>query len=109
MKKILLVLVAVVFSFSVYAQKAEEIKVSELPKKITSWVSQTFKKDAVERAAKVMDNKILLGYCAAVTTEGRKTIFVFDKNGNFLEKIGRMKELQRVFKPAQPSNQPVKK
>jgi len=106
MKKLLSIIAIMFFSFSVYAQKTEEIKVSELPKNVTAWIAQNLKKTPVERAGKVMDNKTLLGYCAGVQTKGRKIIFVFDKNGKYLEKIGKMTELQRIFPVAKPVTQP---
>jgi hypothetical protein len=110
MKKILLTIVAVVFGISVFAQKGEEIKKSELPKNITTWISQNFKKPSIERAAKVTDNKNLLGYCVSVDTKGRKTILVFDKNGKYLEKVQKVADAQNVLKPAQPQpTPPVKK
>jgi hypothetical protein len=109
MKKLLVAIVTLVFAVSVFAQKGEEIKTSELPKNITTWINQNFKKPSIERAAKVTENKNILGYCVSVDTKGRKTILVFDKNGKYLEKVQKIADAQNVLKPAQPQPTPPAK
>ena len=103
MKKLLLFIALIAFSFSVYAQKAEEIKPTELPKNVTGWISQNFKGYTTTRAVRITENKVVAGYCAVVASEGRKLILVFDKNGKFLEKVRKMTEVQNVLKPATPA------
>ncbi len=109
MKKLFVFFAVLSFSFSVYAQKSEEIKASALPKTITSWISKNFKKSTTEKAVKIMDNKTLLGYCVVVAADGRKTVFVFDKNGKYLDRIKKITDLQGILKPTQTVTQPVKK
>ena len=109
MKKLFVFIAALTFVFTVYAQKPEEIKVSALPKNVTAWIIQNFKKATMDKAVKVTDNKNLLGYCVVVATDGRKMIFVFDKNGKYLNKIKKMAEVQNILKPAQPATQPARK
>lgn len=105
MKKLFIFLTAICFSFSVYAQKAEEIKVSVLPKNVTGYITQNMKKATMERAAKLVYNKNTVGYCVSVAANGRKSIFVFDKNGNYLDRVKRMSDVQGVFKTAKPQTQ----
>jgi hypothetical protein len=109
MKKLLIVLTALIFACSVYAQKAEQIKSSELPKTTLGWLNQKFPGAPIEKAAKVSENKNVVGYCAVVSTKGRKLILVFDKNGNFIEKVKKIEDAQALLKPAQPATQPAKK
>jgi len=109
MKKLIALFAAISLSIAVYAQKAEEIKVSALPKTTTSWITQNFKGGTIERAAKVTDGKKVIGYCASVEADKRKMILVFDKNGKYLNRVKKMADIEGVLKPAPVQTQPPKK
>ena len=55
MKKILFVVIAVIFSVIVYAQdrKMSEIKTSQLPKGVTEFISKNFPGATIYRAGKI--------------------------------------------------------
>ena len=108
MKKLIALFAVISFSIALYAQKAEEIKVSALPKNTTAWVTQNFKGGTIERAAKVTDGKKVIGYCASVEADRRKMILVFDKNGKYLNRVKKMTDIEGVLKPA-PAQAPPKK
>jgi hypothetical protein len=109
MKKVIAFLIAIFFTLAVYSQQTEEIKVSALPKATTAWLAQNFKESTPNRAAKVLENKAVLGYVASISDKGRKTILVFDKSGQYLGRAKKVSEIGGILKPAKPQAQPPKK
>jgi hypothetical protein len=116
MKKLLAFISATIITLSCMAQNSEEIKPSALPKNVTTFVSTTFKKSTIERAAKVYENKVILGFVAYVTHNGHKMILVFDKGGNYISRARKAKDIPGILKPAKAPAQtgktptpPVKK
>jgi hypothetical protein len=109
MKKVILLFAALAFTVSVFAQKPDEIKPSDLPKNVTSWISQNFKKSTIERAGKATENKNVLGYIVSINSNGRKMILVFDKNGKYIDKVRKAEEAQALLKPSTTTTPPPKK
>ncbi len=78
-------MVAVLCSTLLFAQKQTEIKASQLPKATTDYITSNLPGTTIFRAVKA-DDKGTITYNVAVDVKGRKHIFVFDKDGNFLKK-----------------------
>ena len=106
MKKILVIITLIAFSSALYSQDAKEIKVKELPAKVTAWIKQNFPKATMDKAVKFTDKKVVVGISVVVDINGRKMIQVFDKDGNYLERVRKMAEVEGILKPAQPKSQP---
>ncbi len=87
MKKTMLLLIAAIFSIAVFAQdrKQTEIKISQLPKETTKWVSENIAGGKIVRAGQ-MDEKGTRSYAAVVESNGQKYVYLFDKNGKFTGK-----------------------
>jgi hypothetical protein len=85
MKKVLLMLVAILFATVIYAQKTTEIKAKDLPKATSEWVTTNMPKATIEKAVKLED-KGTVTYNILLNTNGSKHILIFDKDGKFLQK-----------------------
>lgn len=78
-------MVAVLFATLIYAQKTTEIKMKDLPKATTDWMKTNLPKATFEKAVK-SDDKGTITYGIMVNSSGRKHIYLFDKDGKFLQK-----------------------
>ena len=85
MKKIVVILAAVLISACVYAQKTDVIPASKLPKATTDYISDNLPGAKITKAAKVEDKGVLT-YNVDVDIKGHKHLFIFDKDGKFLKK-----------------------
>jgi hypothetical protein len=95
MKRLMIIMVAVLFSTVLFAQKMTEIKESELPKAVTDYLKVNMPGASVFKAVKA-DDKGTITYNVAVDTKGRKHILVFDKSGNFLKKGDNLSQEQKA-------------
>ena len=100
MKKIVAFALAVLFVSAVTAQNYSEIKPSQLPKPVTSYLKTTLGTYTLGKVAMTTDNGITK-YAASAESKGRKSVYVFDKDGNFLERVNSFKEISPV-KPSTP-------
>jgi hypothetical protein len=87
MKKTIVIAFALLFSVFVSAQdkKQSEIKVSELPKGVSSWVASNMPGGKITRAGKMVENGTTT-YAAVVEAKGSKHSYLFDKDGKFVGK-----------------------
>ncbi len=108
MKKLTILLIAVLFSTMAVAQNFTEIKSSEIPKKATTYIKQNFPNFELGRAGKV-DIKGTTKYAIVVDSRGRKSILVFDKTGNYLERVKKIDEISSEVKNAPKSTPPATK
>jgi len=90
MKKLILFLLAAMFSMAMYAQdkKMSELKPEQLPKETTKWVTDNVPGGTIVRAGKVEENGVLT-YVAVVESKGQKHSYLFDKDGKFNGKAGK--------------------
>jgi hypothetical protein len=102
MKKVITICSAIVLAIVVFAQTQTEIKVDQLPKKVSEYVQKNMPGAKTERAMKE-DNKGVINYYALVSLGGQNHILVFDKDGNFLKKG------DNIFKESQKQNPPKTK
>jgi hypothetical protein len=106
MKKVLLMIVAVVFSTFIFAQTKTELKVNDLPKSITSYVSKNFTGFNIEKAFKVVNNGVQT-YDLLIKKGDIKHYLAFDKDGNFNKKADKdVKAAKEAFKQAAPADKP---
>jgi hypothetical protein len=103
MKKIMLLMIAAMFSMVVVAQdqKTTELKISQLPKETTKWIANNIPGGNITRAGKIED-KGVISYAAVVETKGQKHAYLFDKDGKFTGKGDHM------FKTTPATTPPVK-
>jgi hypothetical protein len=101
MKKLMLIMIAAMFSVAVSAQdkKTTEIKPGELPKAVSEYVAKNLGGGTIVRAGKI-DEKGVISYAAVVETGGQKRAFIFDKDGKFVGKA------DNIAKPAAPTAKP---
>ncbi len=97
MKKIALSLFIFLTPFFLVAQDYEEIKISQLPKGVTTYVEKNMPGGTIVRAAKGVENGQDL-YAAVIEIRGDKRIMIFDKDGNF---VRRAKSLTSPAEPPQ--------
>jgi YD repeat-containing protein len=100
MKKIMLALIVAMFSLVGFAQdkKQTEIKVDQLPKEVTKWVTNNIPGGKITKAGKIEENGVV-SYAAVVEARGQKHGYMFDKNGKFTGKADRMNQTAPVAKP----------
>jgi hypothetical protein len=101
MKRILLFLSAMIFTLFVVAQGYSEIKSSQLPKKATDYLKKNLGTYTMGRAAK-SDEKGVIKYAVVAETRGKKAVYVFDKDGNFLDRVKNLEEAEKVKPAATP-------
>ncbi len=84
MKKIVFLLVAAILATMVFAQDRtmSELKVSQLPKGVTDYISKNLPGAPITRAGKI-EEKGEVTYVATVDVKGSKHTYLFDKNGTF--------------------------
>ncbi|MCK9218971.1 MAG: hypothetical protein PHF97_12640 [Bacteroidales bacterium] len=85
MKKIMLLLIAVILGSFTFAQKVTEIKPSQLPKGVTDYISQNLPGVKIVRAG-TLEDKGVLTYLVSTEIKGRKHAYQFDKDGKFIGK-----------------------
>jgi len=86
MKKVLGTFMVVLFATVVFGQSRTEIKTADLPKPVMEYMSQNMKGSAIDKAFKKVDKEGVISYSVIVMSGTEKTIFHFDKNGNFEKK-----------------------
>lgn len=99
MKKQCIILLTFLFATAVFAQTRTEIKIEQLPKKVTEYITKNMPGAKTDRAMKE-DNKGVISYYTLITFAGQHHILVFDKDGNFVKKG------DNIFKESQKSNPP---
>lgn len=99
MKKLFVFLLAIVLTMPLSAQdkKMSEIKTSQLPKGVASWVSKNIPGGEITRAGTVVEKNVTT-YVAVIESKGRKHSYLFDKDGKFLGKGDNL--MQSQGKPA---------
>ncbi len=85
MKKLVLMMVMVMAVLAVNAQRTS-LKVTDLPKAITDYVTKDFAGYTISDAAKVMANNVTT-YEVTVAKGTTKDILSFDNAGKFLKKV----------------------
>lgn len=90
MKKILLLLFISVFVTVVTAQNYIEVRKSDLPKKITEYLSKNLVNYDIVRSAKTIEKGVITFYVVA-DSRGRKGVYSFDKDGKFLSREANLK------------------
>lgn len=105
MKKTLLIIISLLFTSTLFAQKMTEIKTSDLPKATTDYIATNMPGSTLFKAAKVEENGTFT-YNVAVDIKGRKHILVFDKDGKFLKKGDNMVQEQKSNPNTDPKNAP---
>ena len=103
----LICLFSIIFVSGVLAQNYAEIKTSQMPKKITEYLKKNLGTYTLGRVAKY-DEKGLVRYAVVAELRGNKSIYVFDKDGNYLTREKSLKDLKQS-KALYPSSTPVKK
>jgi YD repeat-containing protein len=100
MKKLMFFLAAVVFSTMLHAQdkKVTEIKTTDLPKEVTTFITKNMPGAKITRAGKV-DEKGVISYLAVLERQGTKHAYQFDKEGKLIGKADNM-NLQSAGKAA---------
>ncbi len=98
---LIILLLSFMFTAGLYAQdkKMSEIKVSQLPKGVSEWVSKNIPGGSITRAGKIEENGGL-SYVAMVDIKGQNRAFVFDKEGKF---IGKGDNVLKSSPPAKPA------
>ena len=99
MKRIFAICIPVLFATALFAQTRTEIKIDQLPKKVSEYVTKNLPGAKIDRAMKE-DNKGDISYYALVISAGQNHILVFDKDGNFVKKG------DNIFKESQKQNPP---
>lgn len=96
-------MIAGLLSVVTFAQdkKVTELKITQLPKGVTEWVTKNVSGGKITRAGKVEENGVL-SYVAMVDMSGQNRAFVFDKDGKFTGKG------DNLLKPAPAAKPPVK-
>ena len=104
MKKSVFLLIAILsISITSIGQDYKEIKSSELPKKIHEYFSKNLKGVSMGRAAKSIDNN-QVRYAVVGESRGRKSVFIFDKDGNFISRESKLPQKS----DAKPGTTPAK-
>lgn len=96
MKKIAFFIIAFLISVSMSGQNYTELKPSQLPKKITEFVAKNLKGGVIKRAAKTNEKDTRYAI-VATSSNGKKSILVFDKNGDFLQRAKNKEELSQII------------
>jgi hypothetical protein len=98
MKKVMLIALLFVFAVAGYSQdrKMTEIKASDLPKGVTTWVNSNLPGGKITRAGKI-EEKGTISYAAVVEAKGSKHSYIFDKDGKF---VGKGDNVSAAPKPA---------
>ena len=108
MKKIILLLIIPMFMTSVIAQKPTEIKTKDIPKSITTFIKKNLNSAPILRAAFSNENGNLR-YYVFIENRGRKSVYLFDKNGKLLDRKPSMADFEKEKKNISPVKKPVAK
>ena len=108
MKKILLVFCLSLFVSSLFAQTITEIKITDLPKNITSFIKTKMRSAPILRAATSTKNG-KPRYYVAIEDHGRKSILLFDKNARLLDRKPSMEAYRKQNNSLPPEKKPVTK
>jgi hypothetical protein len=97
MKKVMFLFIASFLFATVFAQekKTTEIKINQLPKGVSDWVTQNVAGGKITRAGKI-EEKGVISYVAMVDMKGQNRAFLFDKDGKF---TGKGDDLLKKTKP----------
>jgi hypothetical protein len=107
MKKLLLMLVAVVFASVTFAQTKTEVKPKDLPKSVTDYITQSMPAYKADKAFKV-DSKGVITYNVLVVKGTEKHVLVFDKDGKFVKKgDNEAKQAKQKMENTKPAPQPA--
>jgi hypothetical protein len=106
MKKLSLTLVLFLSFVVVFAQTYQEIKVSKLPKGVTNYVAANFRGAKIVKAGQGSQNGITY-YGAVLEDRGRKFSMIFDKDGNFLQKVENLSKVTLPGTTASTTKTPV--
>lgn len=77
-------------------RKMSEIKASDLPKGVSTWINDNLPGGKITRAGKI-EEKGTVTYAAVIEAKGRKHSYLFDKDGKF---IGKGDNVSAAPKPA---------
>lgn len=92
MKYLLAMMLITLMPVVMVAQDYQEIKPSDLPKGVSTYVTQHMPEGKIARAAKgLKDGKTV--YAVVIEIGGNKRIMVFDENGNFLKRVESMSQI----------------
>ncbi len=106
MKKVLLMVVAVVFTTVIFAQTKTEVKVNDLPKSISSYITKNMEGFNIEKAFKVVNNGVQT-YDVLVKKGDLKHFVAFDKDGNYIKKADNdVKAAKESLKQTAPVDKP---
>jgi hypothetical protein len=84
MKQTIFLVLVLFFATVVFSQekKMTELKTSDLPKGVTTWVNDNIPGGKITKAGKI-EEKGVVSYAVAVESKGRKHSYLFDKDGKF--------------------------
>ena len=101
MKKMMFLMIACMIAAATFAQdrKVTELKIDQLPKGVSEWVTKNVAGGKITRAGKV-EEKGVLSYVAMVDMKGQNRAFVFDKEGKFVGKGDDLLKSAQTAKPA---------
>jgi hypothetical protein len=85
MKKLMFVMVLVMAALVVNAQRTP-VKVADLQKSVTDYITKDFNGFIIKDATKVVTNSVTT-YEVAITKGSTSETLVFDKDGKFLNKL----------------------
>ena len=85
MKKIVVLIITLFFTGMIYAQTKTEVKVTDLPKSISAFISKNMEGFTIDKAFKVLDKGVQT-YDVFIKNGDKKHVVAFDKDGNFLKK-----------------------
>lgn len=108
MKKLLLTLFIGILSAVVFGQTKTEMKPADLPKPITDYVAKNVKSFTIDKAFKV-DSKGVITYDLLLKNGNDKVVFIFDKDGKFVERAARGEKAGAKPQPATPTTTQPKK
>lgn|GEM_PF-3325436 len=105
MKKILSLILTLIIPLILFSQDYEEIKVSELPKGVESYVKKKMPGTEIIRAARGTESGQTI-YATVLLYQGQKRIMIFDKEGNFLRKAENISSQTTAPPPVSDSSTP---
>ena len=112
MKKVLLMIVAVLFTTFIFAQTKTEVKVNDLPKTISAYVTKNMNGYDIDKAFKVVNNGVQT-YEVVIKKGDAKHVLAFDKDGNFKRKddnnVKAAKEAMKTVPADKPKTEEKKK
>ena len=104
MKRIFVFLFVSIFITGLMAQNVTDLKPAQIPKKITEYLTKNLGTYSVARAAKSENNGVVR-YKVLTESNGKKTIFLFDKDFNIIvrKKNTNRNEQPKPVPPITPS------